>query len=248
MMRLLMFCFLFYVCVGCNGPDAPWCLMRPGQDATITSSWEGRDLKQLVVYDHVDVTWKHQEGEGVSITWKGPENLLAHAQTEWEGDVLIVGHEDRCQWTRQLDLVVKLEVASPILRQLELRGQGQFTMEPMVGQTSFRVDAYASSSVVQIEAFVDTLAVKLHVGPTEAIVIGEVQVFEGYSSGLGQLDASECLAKEAFINQSGLLPLSFVAQDYAYVAINSPGNAMGFGGAPAEVVLETISTGVLIWE
>lgn len=247
-MRLLMFCFLSYVCVGCNGPDAPWCLMRPGQNATITSSWEGKDLKQLVVYDHVDVTWKQQDGEGVSITWKGPENLLAHAQIEWEGDVLIVGHEDRCQWTRQLDLVVKLEVASPSLRQLELRGQGQFCMEPMVGQTSFRVDAHSSSSVVQIEAYVDTLAVKLHGGPTEAIVFGDVQVFEGYSSGMGQLDASECSSTKSFINQSGLLPLSFVAQAYAFVSINSPGNAMGFGGAPADVDLATTSTGVLIWE
>jgi hypothetical protein len=121
-------------------------------------------------------------------------------------------------------------------------------MEPMVGQTSFRVDAHSSSSVVQIEAHVDTLAVKLHGGPTEAIVIGDVQVFEGYSSGMGQLDASECSSTKTFINQSGLLPLSFVAQAYAFVSINSPGNAMGFGGAPADVDLATTSTGVLIWE
>ena len=94
----------------------------------------------------------------------------------------------------------------------------------------------------------DTVTVKLHAGPTSATVHGHADVLQVYSSGLGALDASQCLARNAFVNQSGVIPLEFAAIEYAYVVINSPGDVIVHGGYPTEVTLETTSTGTLLEE
>lgn len=236
----------FLACCCCRDAGEASCWMRPGDEATRTQIWSEADLRTLTLYDQVDVTWRRDTIPGVTVIWTGPEHLLDFATTEWEGQHLMIGRADRCEWARRLDLVVKAEIVSTAYDVLELRGQGAFSMDSVWRGERLIVEAFASSSVAELQVDADTLTVKLHAGPTATDVLGKVQVLEAYSSGLGALDASSCQVHKAFINQSGVIPLQFSAAEYAYVGIHSPGDVILHGGSPSELTLETTSTGELI--
>ncbi len=232
-------------CCCCRDAGEASCWMRPGDEVTRTQTWSEVDLTALTLYDQVDVTWRWDSSQDVSVTWTGPEHLLDFASAEWDGQHLMIGHSDRCEWARRLDLVVKAEIVSGTWEMLALRGQGTFVMDSVWRGGRLAVDAFASSSVAELRVDADTLTVKLHAGPTAAQVLGQVDVLEAYSSGLGALDASVCQVHKAFINQSGVIPLQFSAIEYAYVGIHSPGDAIIHGGWPNQLTLVTTSTGEL---
>ncbi len=236
----------FLVLCCCRDAGEASCWMRPGNEASFTEAWSGMNLRTLTVHDQVDVVWKWDSTQDVSITWTGPENLLDFTSVDWDGDQLIVGHTDRCEWARRLDLVVKAEIVSNSLTAIALRGQGKFIMDSIWRGSTLSVETFASSSTVLLRAEADTLTVKLHAGPSSVRVEGNANVIQAYSSGLGALDASACQSKKAFINQSGVIPLRFVASDYAYVGIHAAGDAIVHGGLPDDFLLEMTSTGELI--
>jgi hypothetical protein len=211
-------------------------------------TWSEMDLRALTVYNEVDVVWKYDSSQNVSITWIGPENLLNYVSAEWNEDELIIDHSDRCEWARRLDLKVKAEIVSPSWESATLRGQGEFIMDSVWRGSNVTIETYASASRAKLRVDADTVTVKLHAGPAEVSLEGMANVIEAYSSGIGSLDASSCEAHRAFVNQSGVIPLHFTASDYAFVSINASGDAVIHGGLPEYLSVELNSTGELIEE
>lgn len=231
---------------GCDNPEAPACLMRAGSWTEVVQSFD-ESPSQLRVYDHIDVVFETWDSAGIELIWSGPENVLAHRWLQWDGGVLEVGHEDRCQWMRDLGQNVQLHVKSAPIPELALHGQGRFYAQLHAPAATVQFDAFAHAGYVEIDSDLDSLTVRLHEGICSASLKGQSKVLMLFASGLSGIDAGNLVAKRAFINQSAHPPLSFSASDYAHIEINSSGDAWGKGGLPEAFTVVQNSTGELIW-
>lgn len=246
-MRSLSLALILVLALGCDDPEAPPCLMRAGDWVDVSQSLEDYP-KELTLEGHMDVAFEFSEQAGIELIWSGPENVLAHRWWEWDEEALILGHEDRCQWMRDLGENVQLKVRSDRLPNIVLRGQGTFRTEWVQPQASLVLDAYAYAGYVHLDCTLDSLTVRLHAGASVVQASGDVGTLSLFASGLSSLDAGEVDADRAFVNQSAHPPVSFRAADYAYVALNSHGNVYGGATPPTEFAVVQAGSGALIWE
>ena len=245
----LFACLILLFCsVGCNRSDAPWCLMRAGEWTTDTMSFAAPLDFALTLDDHLEVECVVGDSNVVELIWRGPENLIAHASAVWVGSELVLNHEDRCQWARDLSHVVAVQISAPKFSQVELNGQGTFNLVHLKAADHVTVNAQDYAGAIDLLLAVDSATVKLQNGAAQATVAGSVHEFQGFSSGLSSLDASACVANYAYIRQSGVGNLRFSATDYAYVAIDAPGNVLGGHEPPIEWQLNRTGSGQLLWE
>lgn len=233
--------------LGCQNPDAPPCLMRAGERTEIVEKFEDAP-GVLKFYGHLNIEFEFAEQEGIELHWSGPENVLEHRWSDWEDGTLAVGHEDRCQWVRDLGENVQLRVRCAEVPDFALYGQGTFDLNLIQPEAAVVLDAHAHAGHVSLDCVVDSLTVRLHAGPCVADAKGEVQTLLLYASGLSSLDAGGIQSKRAFVNQSAHPPIHFRASDYAYVVLNSHGNVYGGAIPTAEYVVEEVGGGALIWE
>ena len=247
-LRLLMGFVLLGLCSGCNRPDAPWCLMSAGEWMEDTLIWEPSSDFALVVENHLEVECSIGDSNQVQLIWSGPANLVAHASALRSGNELVLSHEDRCQWTRDLSHIVRAKVSAPAFDAVHLNGQGSFNLVQNDLAQSFEVDAQDYAGTIDLHLTADSATVKLHNGAAQATVTGNVQTLLGYSSGLSSLDASECASGQAFIHQSGVSDLRFKALEYAYVRIDAPGDALGGPQPPLNWQLNRTGSGELRWQ
>lgn len=234
--------------VGCDRPNAPWCLMRAGDWATDTLRWDANAAPiMLTIETHLEVECAIGTDDEVEVIWSGPSNLLAHASADWSGNELVLGHEDRCQWTRDLSHVVQVKVTAPRIHDIHLHGQGTFQMSKLDSAQHLNVEARDYAGAIELDLRLDSATVKLHNGAAQATVSGEVTTLEAYSSGLSRLRTAGCSARYGFIHQAGASNLSFRATDYAYVVIDAPGNVLGGETPPLDWELKQLGSGVLLW-
>ena len=232
---------------GCSRPDAPWCLMRAGDWKTDTLTWNAPSSFALAVNDHLQVECIIGTSNEVQLVWSGPANLLAHTSAVWSGSELVLNHEDRCQWARNLSHVVHAKITAPQYDIVQLNGQGNFNLNYSNPTQDLEVDAQDYAGTIDLELALDSATVKLHNGAAQALVTGNVRTFQGYSSGLSSLDASAFTADYAFIHQSGVSSLSFKATEYAYVIIDASGDAMGGYNQPVYWQFNQLGSGQLYW-
>lgn len=231
----------------CNQPDAPDCVQRAGADGQDSVVFEGVEAASLLLYDRIDVTWEPGASGRTVVVWEGPENLLADAETDWDGTTLTLGDGNSCRWVRDLGITLRATVRSPALTHVEHRGAGRFNAALPDRPGTFRLDARNCSGSIDLDAAGDTVAVLLHSGAVTATLTGSPRVLEAFSAGLSGLDASRCYSTRAFIHQAALRPLRFRATEYAYLALTGPGDAVLHGTAPTDLEVEHTGGGALLW-
>ena len=232
---------------GCDRPDAPACLMRAGDWTEIVEEYAAAP-RGLKLHDHMHVVLETWDSNATELVWRGPENVLAHRWSRWEGDVLELGHEDRCQWMRDLGTIVELTIRTPVIAEIALHGQGRLDASWSDSTAAVAIDTYAYAGFVELDGELDSLTIRLHSGACIARAKGTVQTLALYASGLSGVNAEAVLAERVFINQSAHPPFRFQATQYAYVALNSHGNVVGRLPEPMEYQVIRNGSGDLIWE
>lgn len=233
--------------LGCNDADAPACFMRAGEAIEIVEELDNAP-EVLKFYGHLDIGFEAMDRPGIELHWAGPENVLHHRWTEWDGSTLIVGLEDRCQWMRDLGEQVELRIRCADVPEFVLHGQGTFDLSLVNPESSVVLDAYAHAGYLSLDCDVDSLTVRLHAGVSVAKATGDVNTLSLFASGLSSLDAGGVQSERAFVNQSAHPPIYFRASEYAYVALNSHGNVYGGANPPQDYLVEEQGGGALIWE
>lgn len=233
--------------MGCDRPDAPGCLMRAGDDVEIVESFSEAPLG-LKLYDHMNVVLEPWDSASIELVWSGPEHVLAHRWSAWEGDVLELGHEDRCQWMRDLGVNVGLTIRTPIIPEIALHGQGRFDAALEDSTMAVAIDAWAYAGYLTVACELDNLTIRLHAGACSAVAEGTAGSVSLFASGLSGVNAGALRSERAFVNQSAHPPLHFQATEYAYVELNSHSNVVGRLPEPLEYQVVRNGSGDLIWE
>jgi len=238
---------IVFALMGCDRPDAPDCLMRAGDYIEITETFTDAP-RGLKLYNHMNLALESWDSTGIELVWSGPEHVLAHRWLAWEEDVLELGHEDRCQWMRDLGVNVGLTVRTPIIPEIALYGQGRFDAALEDSTMAVTIDAWAYAGYLTVACELDSLTIRLHAGACSAVAEGTAGTVSLFASGLSAVDAGALCSERAFINQSAHPPLHFQATEYAYVELNSHGHVVGQLPEPLEYEVVRNGSGDLIWE
>ena len=233
--------------MGCDRPDAPGCLMRAGDDVEIVESFSEAPLR-LNLYDHMNVVLEPWDSASIELVWSGPEHVLAHRWSAWEGEELELGHEDRCQWMRDLGVNVGLTIRTPMIPEIALYGQGRFDAALEDSTMAVAIDAWAYAGYLAVACELDSLTIRLHAGACSAFAEGTTGTVSLFASGLSAVDAGALRSDRAFVNQSAHPSLHFQAAEYAYVELNSHGHVIGQLPEPMEYQVVRNGSGDLIWE
>ena len=233
--------------MGCDRPDAPACLMRAGDYVEIVEFFSDAP-RELKLYDHMNVVLEPWDSTAIELVWSGPEHVLVHRWSAWDGEVLELGHVDRCQWVRDLGVNVGLIVRTPIIPEIALHGQGRFDAALEDSTVAVAIDAWAYAGYLAVACELDSLTIRLHAGASSAVAEGTAGTVSLFASGLSAVDAGALRSKRAFVNQSAHPPLHFQAAEYAYVELNSHGNVVGQLPEPLEYQVVRNGSGDLIWE
>ena len=158
--------------MGCDRPDAPGCLMRAGDYVEIVETFSDYP-RGLKLYNHMNVVLEPWDSTKIELVWSGPEHVLAHRWSAWEGEMLELGHEDRCQWMRDLGVNVGLTIRTPIIPEIALHGQGRFDAALEDSTLAVVIDAWAYAGYLTVACDLDSLTMRLHAGACSAVAAGD---------------------------------------------------------------------------
>ncbi len=232
---------------GCYAVDPPACLMRAGDWEEVVESYDASP-HAMELYNHMDVVLETWDSSATQFTWSGPANVLEQRWSQWNGNVLLVGYEDRCQWMRDLGSNLGLTIRTPGITKIALHGQGRLDATFLDTNLAVAIDAYAFAGYIDLHCELDSLTVRLHSGACIAQAEGVVGTIALFASGLSGIDAGQVQAKRAFINQSAHPLTRFLASEYAYIELNSHSDVAGILPMPSEYQVIRHGSGQLIWE
>ena len=169
---------------GCDRPDAPPCLMRAGDWTEIVEEYSAAP-RGLKLYDHMHVVLEMDSP--LRNCYGGVQKMSSLTGGRvGEGDVLELGHEDRCQWI--VTSVPMWDCAHSIIPEIALHGQGRLDATLVDSTMAVAIDAWkrVPHSGMRVGQSDDPVACRCCSAEAEGTA-GTVSLF---ASGLSGVDAA----------------------------------------------------------
>jgi hypothetical protein len=229
--------FLFTSC----GKDH-WfdCLKGSGEQITVHRSLTY--FHSIEMHNKADVIYRKGLPQAI-IT--GGANLLEGIETRVENGWLIIRNNNKCNWVRDFNKRITIEVFTDTLVRVDNYGSGNFTAEDTITVTDFRYDNWNATGNIQFVFNVVRFYMNIHTGTSDlsARGIAEVQIL--YYNGYGFIDLLHLNGNLIYMNNSGTNDMYVNVKNELNALIEEAGNIY-YAGNPASVNAVIKGTGKLI--
>lgn len=230
---LLLFC-------SCKKDHLFDCLKGTGEQITATRTLD--HFYSVEMHDKVDVVYR-KGSSGAVIT--GGANLLEGIETSIKNGWLIIRNNNRCNWVRDFNKRITVEIFTDTLIRIDNYGSGNFTSLDTISVTDFRYDNWNATGIIQFYFNTVRFYMNIHTGTSDLTAKGVSEVQILYYNGYGKMDLSQLAANLIFMNNSGTNDMYVSVRDELYATIEEAGNIF-YSGNPAVVVPEIKGSGKLI--
>lgn len=228
----------------CNSPDAPDCLKSAGDPAIEERVLEG-EITEIELHDLVDLVLSDRGGDTISIS--GPANLLKDISTDLESGKLLIQNHNTCNWVRNLNRRVEVQVPISHLQKIAYWGQGDIIAEDTLRGSKFSLDSFHGSGDLDLTLEVDTLRITIQTGVAGIDLKGKAKWFEAFHQGYGVFDAHSLDCDLILANSNSINNMHLHVNNYLFAYIQSKGNIY-YSGNPDQIDVEQPGTGSLIEE
>lgn len=240
MKNLFWLCILAIFSGSCKKDHWFDCLKGTGEQITIIRTLE--QFHSIELHNNSDVIYRKGNPHAL-IT--GGANLLEGIETTVNNGWLTIRNNNKCNWVRDFNKRITIEVFADTLIRIDNYGSGNFTTADTITVTDFRYDNWNASGSMNFYFNTVRFYMNIHTGTSDLTAkgISEVQIL--YNNGYGLIDLLELKGNLIFMNNSGTNDM-FVSVKYElYATIEESGNIF-YSGSPTIVVPEIKGSGKLI--
>lgn len=219
------------------------------------SCWKGHGAQSELVYDldsvaHFDlghrIKYRFYQDNSRQLIVKGGENMVNHIELSYDADTLHVNNKNRCNFLRDADRFIEVEIHYPYYRSLYIEPSDSVIFEDTITGSELRVHLREGGGSMIAHVNVGFLQLTASIGTANYTVSGtagyaEIKVFNN-----GYANASELQSSSIFVYQNATGPVEVnLDNSNALIQIQSIGNVY-YKGEPDSLELEGHGSGELI--
>lgn len=216
------------------------CLKGTGEQITVTRSLN--HFHSIEMHNNADVIF-HKGNPGAIIT--GGANLLEGVETSIKDGWLIIRNNNKCNWVRDFNKRITVDIYTDTLIRLDNYGSGNFVTADTISVTDFRYDNWNATGTIQFYFNTVRFYMNIHTGTSDLTARGVSEVQILYYNGYGKINLRQLSGNLIFMNNSGTNDMYVSVKDELYATIEEAGNIF-YSGSPAVVVPQIKGTGKLI--
>ncbi len=240
---VLMVFFLSMMLVMGSCEQYPFCDCFVSGGAVTNEIRKPGSFRIVEIHDNVDVIL--QEDSACSVEVEAGENLLEGITTVLDGDRLVIGNTNACNWVRDPDNVIRLVVSCPQFSELYYQGYGNVTVADTLHCGEFRLDITDGSGTIRLLMHNTTTRINVHEGVVDTHIAGKSGVNYLYNNGIGPLDALNLDSRITFVTNNSVGNVFLRVQDVLEPRIFYSGNIWYIGNPVIQNPLIT-GSGALI--
>lgn len=240
MKKLLLIIFLSITLSACK--DACDCFKGTGD--VMTEIRSTGNIKSVDLGNNVDLVVHYDSIPRIRVT--AGSHLLSKITTENENGVLKIRNTNKCNWVRNFDPVLIVDIWVPTLSGIYVENaSGDIAFSDTLTVSDFRLDSYSSTGNYQLKLKEGIATLAIHNGPADLKAEGNVGTLYLYGVGYGKIDCLQLKTENAYINNKGTNGFYVNPISILEATINGSGNVY-YTGSPATIKKTETASGKLI--
>ncbi|HOS48188.1 MAG TPA: DUF2807 domain-containing protein [Bacteroidia bacterium] len=240
MKKIVFIIFLSISLSACK--DACDCFKGTGD--VVTEIRSVSEIKSVDLGNNVDLVIHYDSVPKMRVT--AGSHLLGKISTENENGVLKIRNTNKCNWVRNFDPVLIVDLWVPTLSGIYIENaSGDVTFSDTLSVSDFRLDSFSSTGNYQLKLKQGTATLAIHNGPADLTAEGEIGNLYLYGVGYGKMDCLKLKTANAYINNKGTNGFYVNPTDILEATINGSGNVY-YTGNPSTIKKTETASGKLI--
>jgi hypothetical protein len=240
MKKTAMIIFLSIAFSACK--DACDCFKGTGDITT-----EIRSLGSISAIDlgnNVDLVIHYDSITKMRVT--AGSHLLEKVTTETNDGVLKIRNTNKCNWVRDFDPVLIVDLWTPTLKSIFIENaSGDITFSDTLSVSDFRLDSFSSTGNYRLKLKDGIATLAIHNGPADLSAEGTLSNLYLYGVAYGKMDCLKLKTANAYINNQGTNGFYVNASDILEATIGGSGNVY-YAGSPTIIKKTETASGKLI--
>jgi len=216
------------------------------------STGEIISVKRSVSYFHsihidkqVDLVFHRGYKSELQVT--GGANLVGGIITEIRDNTLFISNENKCNWVRDFNKRIKIEIYCDSIIYIENYGSGNITFADTLFCADFRYDNWGATGDMDFLFDINHFYCNIHNGTANLVSGGIIKTNIFYYNGYGKMNLSGASSITTYITNNGTGDIRILVTNELYAKISGSGNIY-YSGNPYLVQKEITGTGHLIPE
>lgn len=174
------------------------------------------------------------------------ENLLPEIETSVSGETLYLRNQNNCNWIRNLNPQITVELWTPYLTEIKLdKARADIQFADTLRTASFRLDSYESTGRYDLKLDCLTATLAQHSGVSDVYAEGKIVTGYYFNVGYGFIYARNLSCNEALVTNQSVNHIYLQADQVLNATIEERGNIY-YEGNPDPIVAVIKGTGQLI--
>lgn len=235
----LLLSILLLINAGCK--DACDCFHGAGD--VISEERSVGQIREIQLRSNADVI-VHSGEARLKVT--AGSKLISKLETEINGDVMIIRNKNKCNWVRDFDPVLQIDIWTNSLDHIYVdNASGDITFQDTIHCNSFSFDSYSSLGTYRLIFNATTTYIKLHNGPADFYASGIVKDSYVYDAGFGKMHLENLYSENTFMNNRGTNDVYVRTSGLLDASLEGAGDIY-YSGPPAVIKQNITGTGHLI--
>ena len=240
---IVVIALLFVFQMGCKKPHERKCWKAHGEAVRVDRNVS--DFSEIEVHDAVNVVLIQDTVNQVFV--RAGENVEPFVNVEVVNGILTLQNENKCDFLRDYDRVITVEVHAINLKKIVKHSTADITSDNTLQVPAFRLESYNGAGNIDIDLNTDSTSILIETGPSDVTLSGATDYFYLYHSGNGNAWCSDFLSNHTHVNSTTTGAFHVFASQHLNAEIFSYGNVHYYGN-PADIVLTRTNRGELIEE
>ncbi|MFM7015253.1 MAG: GIN domain-containing protein [Bacteroidota bacterium] len=202
-------------------------------------------FNQIELYNNIDLVIHIDSTPRIKVT--AGKNLISEITTESNDGILRIKNTNNCNWTRDFNTTMIVEVWTPSLNYLMAKdGSGDIYFEDSLDCTPrFTFDGFSGTGQYHFKLKGNEAHLNINNGPADLSAKGTITNLYLYGAGYGQLDCVNLQSKFVFVTNRGTNSCIVDATQLIDATIYGIGNIY-YKGSPTSISKNEFGTGKLI--
>ena len=173
---------IFFLFISCKKENMGDCFKGTGNIITQQRNVE-QLFKRIEVEDNIALVLTQSNEYSVKI--EAGENLIDLIETDFDGDILTIRNNNKCNWVRSYTKPIIAHISLPYLLSLQYRSSGDVTATNIFQLDSTNIEVWGGAGSVNLNVDCRVAVYAIHTGTGDLNISGKTGVSYVWNSGNG---------------------------------------------------------------
>lgn len=234
---------LVVVMAGCSKDHLFDCLKGSGKEITVERSVA--PFNYIKMFDKVDLVYFRGYKPYVRIV--GGSNLINGISTEVQDSILTLRNENTCNWVRDFNKRIRVEIFTDSITRIDNEGSGNITFHDTLRCYDFRYDNISATGHLDLLMDIEHFYCNIHTGTVSIVAAGKARFNIFYYHGYGSMNLRGLATETTYISNKGSNDIFTSVENELFARVESQGNIYYLGN-PHTIETVILGSGKVIKE